>query len=263
MAVTLKFLSRAMCKTAEQVIATSPRRFGGEATSPLSMGPCTPKTPLTSPSRFSKKSGEDGARVAPFFEDFETKRAGGAKTEDSLPLLSVPHLPQLGLQKDSPGTPAGSSVAAAVAMQRAAAAAAAQQELAASALPAAELARQSFLAKMGRGSANGMAGAGGSGSSGLPRSSAGATTAEGPGAAPRVGAPALAALLGRGEDAANAASSAAPGQLPVLLGHAADRGTRTQSADPQSEKEIAELVREAFLARQERILGRGAARKVP
>merc|ERR1719512_356111 len=121
------------------------------------------------------------------------------------------------------------------------------------AVPAAELARQSFLARRA-GRAPVAPGAGPAPDVQMPEGGYG----------PLGAVPQRTTLLGRGEDASTVpARDVAPPKLPVLLGQGPGGVRRPPNYDGADEKEIAEQVRSAFLARQSRIMGRSAARKVP
>lgn len=136
-----------------------------------------------------------------------------------------------------------------VGMHRALISAATQHELAASVVPAA-VARQSFLARR----------AGRAGRAYIATLAADTSMPEcGYGTAPH-----LVRLLGRGEDASNAPrrDNAAP-KLPTLFGQRSGGGRSPPNYDDANEKEIGEQVREAFLARQSRIMGRSAVTMVP
>lgn len=234
--MSLKFLSR-VANQAQHVVANSPVAHSPKKASQRILGEASPlasKTPIASPSRTTRTPIGSPLRCSPFFEDFD--RVAKKTAEMAVSAAASPHFAQ---QKDFHST----GLLAEAAVQKAAASAAAQQELAASALPAAELARQSFLAKR-RGNTS--------------------SNAE-PAEASTVGGFRPGGLLGRGEDASTVpARKPAVPDLPVLLGQDPPAAAKAAHfACAGSERETAELVRQAFLERRARIAGRGAVKKVP
>lgn len=257
MAVSLKFLSRTV-NHSQQVVAHSPKKAGQIFLGEVS--PTKAKTPLGSPSRSAKTPKGSSARMALFFEDVCSKEYEHVVKKTAEVTVS-PMKPLVD----------GHNLRLAAAQHRAAASTAAQQELATSALPAAELARQHFLTRKGGAGPDAAAtvpALGGILGGGYPSIGRGGGTHSSQGemhAAP-AGGTGLVSLLGRGEDAANVLPAHAvtvPPELPVLLGHNTTMATRCVHPDAESEKETAERVRQAFMERQGRITGRGAAKKVP
>jgi len=247
MAVTLKFLSRAVAKT-QQVVATSPRIIG-EAT------PKTPKTPLSSPSRFS-----------PLFEEFSEsgKQVLSGSPSKLAPLPLVPEMPGGPRSLDYGETLRWSpeevwhwsenSVIEAQRERRLQRQK--EQDLPSAGLSPAELARQSFLARRGGGLAAGLRNTAASEHQRSEGGCVGGYPAE-------AFAPQRKVLLGRGEDASSLPACGEEGpKLPVLLGQTASVPRQVPNYDDKGNAEIAAQVREAFLARQGRIRGRVEARKV-
>merc|ERR1740123_1456245 len=230
MATSLKFLSRAVNQTqhvvAHSPMSQSPLRAGQRLLSDASSK--TPKTAVASPSPATPIGGP--SRFAEFFEDFD--RTSKSTAEVVCSTCASPHFTQHKKQVLD-----GTSLRTAASL-RAAASKAAQQELAASALSAAELCRQSFLAKRR--------------CAGHPP---GMSAVEGP----------LPCLLGRAVDASSESASHRQmmSELPVLLGRAHPEASKgDHCARVVSSRESAELARRAFLERQGRIAGRGLV-KVP